>query len=163
MRPFNYDLDYKSLDLREQPHLYAVGKGEQGVLLVEPYKSEILPHWRFKDPEVAAVSAREIWTMFEEYLAREDFVGADMARKFLQMGFTRARRYANHQGGKKYAGPVPDDKKGQSGAHGRAELPRQVEDPVKAASARIFKERWDAARAHPEYLRQKQAFVEKYG
>jgi hypothetical protein len=27
----------------------------------------------------------------------------DMARKFLQMGFTRARRYANHASGKKYA------------------------------------------------------------
>ena len=27
----------------------------------------------------------------------------DMARKFLEMGFTRSRRYANHPSGKKYA------------------------------------------------------------
>ncbi len=27
-------------------------------------------------------------------LADEDFVGADMARRFLQMGYTRSRRYA---------------------------------------------------------------------
>ena len=26
----------------------------------------------------------------------------DMCRKFLEMGFTRARRYANHRDGKKY-------------------------------------------------------------
>ncbi len=26
-----------------------------------------------------------------------------MARKFLQMGYTRARRYANHKSGKKYS------------------------------------------------------------
>ena len=26
----------------------------------------------------------------------------DMARKFLEMGFTRSRRYANHHTGKKY-------------------------------------------------------------
>ena len=25
-----------------------------------------------------------------------------MARKFLQMGMTRAKRYANHKGGRKY-------------------------------------------------------------
>ncbi|WP_439129388.1 DUF4385 family protein, partial [Polaribacter sp.] len=25
-------MDYKKLNLREQPHLYAVGRGEQGVL-----------------------------------------------------------------------------------------------------------------------------------
>jgi hypothetical protein len=63
-----------------------------------------------------------------------------MARKFLQMGYTRARRYANHKGGKKYDGPVPDDKNGLSGAHGREELPRSSEDPVKAAAAKIFKQ-----------------------
>ena len=30
--------------------------------------------------------------------------------KILQMGYTRARRYANHKG-EKYQGPVPSDKK----------------------------------------------------
>ena len=83
-----------------------------------------------------------------------------MARKFLQMGFTRARRYANHKGGKKYDGPVPEDKKGLSGAHGRSELPRNHEDPVKAAAAKIFKQKWDEAKNHPEYLQQKQKFQE---
>ena len=102
MREFDYDLDYKSLDLRAQPELYRVGRGEQGVLLVEPYKSEILPHWRFATPDIARESSEAIYQMFLDYLADDDFVGADMARKFIQMGYTRARRYANHKGGKKY-------------------------------------------------------------
>lgn len=161
--PFDYDLDFHHTDFRQHPELYRVGKGEQGVLLVEPYKSEILPHWRFRTPEVARESAEKIYALFETYLGDEDFVGADMARKFLQMGYARARRYANHRGGKKYAGPVPADKKGRSGAHGRAELPRAPEDSAKAEAARIFKARWDAARAHPAYQQQKADFEQHYG
>ncbi len=162
MAEFDYELDYKALDLRAHPELYRVGRGEQGVLLVEPYKSEILPHWRFATPEAAQKSSDTIYQMFLDYLAAGDFVGADMARKFLQMGFTRARRYANHKGGKKYKGAVPADKKGQSGAHGRDELPRQVEDPIKAESARIFKEKWDLCRSNPDYQAQKADHKRRY-
>lgn len=161
--PFDYSLDFKKVDFRRQPELYRVGKGEQGVLLVEPYKSEILPHWRFRTPAVAQESSEHIHGLFLAYLEAEDFIGADMARKFLQMGFTRARRYANHKGGKKYDGPVPADKKGQSGAHGRAELPRAPEDPEKAAAAAIFKQKWDEAQHHPEYERQRTEFQARYG
>lgn len=101
-RPFNYQQDFANINFRDHAELYQVGRGEQGVLMVEPYKSEILPHWRYKDAEVAARSAKEIYALFEEYRQQNDFVGMDMARKFIQMGYTRARRYANHKGGKKY-------------------------------------------------------------
>ena len=158
---FEYELDFSKMDFRKQPELYRIGKGEQGVLLVEPYKSEILPHWRFRTPEIARASSEKIYQLFLDYLQAEDFVGADMARKFLQMGYTRSRRYANHRSGKKYDGPVPDDKKGQSGAHGREELPRE-EDPVKAASAAIFKEKWQQAKKNENYQRLKESFRRKY-
>ncbi len=162
--PFDYTLDFHTVDFRQHPELYRVGRGEQGVLLVQPYKGEILPHWRFKDAAAATESSETIYGLFEAYLKADDFVGADMARKFIQMGFTRARRYANHRGGKKYDGPVPADKKGQSGAHGRAELPRTTEpDPDKVEAAAIFKRKWDEAKTHSEYLRQKEVFVDKYG
>lgn len=69
-----------------------IGKGEQGVLSVQPYKGEILPKWRFKTPEIARDSAEAIYQQFLEYSSNEDFVGMDMARKFLQMGHTRSRR-----------------------------------------------------------------------
>jgi hypothetical protein len=135
----DYADQYRGVNFRDHPERYRIGKGEQGVLIAEPYKSEILPHWRFRTPEVARESADTIYAMFERYLADGDFPGADMARKFLQMGWTRARRYANHAGGRKYD---PD-----SGA----ELPR-TNDPVKAEAAAIFYERYVEAREHPVYL-----------
>lgn len=54
-RGFNYALDFDNLNFREHPEHYRVGKGEQGVLLVEPYKFEILPHWRFKTEAITRV------------------------------------------------------------------------------------------------------------
>ncbi len=77
---FDYSLDFASINFRERRELYRVGKGEQGVLLVEPYKSEILPHWRFKTAAVAKQSAAKIYEMFLAYLDAEDFPGADMAQ-----------------------------------------------------------------------------------
>jgi hypothetical protein len=146
---------YRNIDFREHPEKYKIGRGEQGVLIAEPYKSEILPHWKFKTPETAKKSAETIFEMFENYKRADDFVGMDMARKFLQMGFTRSRRYANHVGGKKYDGPVPAGKKGQSGAHGRTELPRSSEDPQKKKSAEIFHEYYQKAKNDPKYLAMK--------
>ena len=147
---FDYSLDYKNLNLRDQPELYRTGVGEQGVLLVEPYKSEILPYWKFKTPEVAQQSANKIYALFKTYLDNDDFIGADMARKFLQMGYTRSRRYANHKSGKKYDGPVPADKKGQSGSHGRNVLPKVI-DEEKAKSAEIFFAVWQKAKNNKKY------------
>ena len=157
-----YDIDFKTTDFRDEPEKYRVGRGEQGVLMVEPYKSEILPHWRFKTPEIAEKSSKEILELFHAYLDEDDFVGADMARKFLQMGWTRSRRYANHKGGKKYKGPVPDDKKGQSGAHGREELPRVI-DEEKAKAAEIFYNRYVEARETEKYRRMKKQHKDQYG
>lgn len=159
--PFDYNLDYARLDLRAQPHLYRVGKGEQGVLLVEPYKSELLPLWRFRTPEVARESAAALWQCFQAYKAAHDFVGMDMARKFLQMGYTRSRRYANHKGGKKYEGPVPAEQKGRSGAHGRPVLPLAL-DPVKAAAAEIFYHKWQEALADPVYRQWQQQHINRF-
>ena len=102
MKPFDYSRDFTQINFREHPELYQVGRGEQGVLLVEPYKSELLPHWRFRTPALAQESAQTIYALFLAYKAADDFVGMDMARKFLQMGYTRARRYANHRSGRKY-------------------------------------------------------------
>ena len=151
-KSFDYSLDYKNLNLRLQPELYRMGKGEQGVLLVEPYKGEILPYWKFRTPADAKKSAVAIKKLFRAYKKQHDFVGMDMARKFLQMGYTRSRRYANHASGKKYDGPVPTDKKGQSGAHGREQLPLQP-DEIKAASAAIFYESWQQVKKDKTYCK----------
>lgn len=59
IKPFNYQQDFSCIDFRQHSELYQVGRGEQGVLLVEPYKSEILPYWRYKDEASATESARK--------------------------------------------------------------------------------------------------------
>jgi hypothetical protein len=120
---------------------------------VEPYKSEILPYWRFKTPEIAKESSKKIYQMFLEYLDRDDFVGADMARKFLQMGYTRSRRYANHKSGKKYRyNPQKASSEAAKLQLRNDILPYEV-DPLKAESAAIFKEKWLLAKTNQKYLK----------
>jgi len=141
---FDYSLDFKNIDFRQHPELYRVGKGEQGVLLVEPYKSEILPYWRFKTPDIAKESSEKIYEMFLDYLEKDDFVGADMARKFIQMGYTRSRRYANHKSGRKY-------KQNSETSDSKKEILPYDVDPVKAESAAIFKAKWVQAKTNDKY------------
>lgn len=140
-QPYN-DVDW-DLNYREHPDEYVIGRGEFGVLKYEPYKSEILPHWEYKDEAAAQRGGEAIFQLFEEYLEAGDFPGADMARKFLQMGFTRAMRYAKYPGGKKYK----DD--------GTERDAQQWADPDKRAAAVVYKEYWDRARENPQYQRMK--------
>ena len=102
MIEFDYKLDYKNILFRPNDRRYKIGRGEQGVLLVRPYTDVICKHWRFKTLKEAKVSSQKIFDMYLDYRIQKDFVGMDMCRKFLEMGFTRARRYANHKDGKKY-------------------------------------------------------------
>jgi hypothetical protein len=102
MIEFDYKLDYKNTLFRPNDRRYRIGRGEQGVLLVRPYTDVICKHWRFKTLKEAKVSSQKIFDMYLDYRIQKDFVGMDMCRKFLEMGFTRARRYANHKDGKKY-------------------------------------------------------------
>lgn len=140
------------IDYRENPEKYKVGKGEQGVLICEPYKSEIGPFWRFKNPEIAKESAEKIYQLFETYLSNNEFVGADLARKYLQMGYTRARRYANYKGGKKY-----------DANHGYSPLERGTGEEEKAKAADIFYGFWKRAENDPDYRSQKQQWKIKLG
>lgn len=149
IKPFNYQQDFSSINFRQHPELYQVGRGEQGVLLVEPYKSEILPFWRYKDEASAIKSAEKIYQLFEDYRQQDDFVGMDMARKFIQMGYTRARRYANYKGGKKYA---------EDGS-----LNTRGNDPIKAAAATVFKGWWDKIRQDEDYLKRKRQHQARWG
>ena len=129
MVEFDYKLDYKNILFRPNDRRYRIGRGEQGVLLVRPYTDVICKHWRFKTLKEAMVSSQKIFDMYLDYRIQKDFVGMDMCRKFLEMGFTRARRYANHKDGKKY------------GKDGKI-LPQEKDwaTSEKAKSAKRFKE-----------------------
>ena len=102
MKEFDYSLDYKNTLFVPNDSRYRIGRGEQGVLLVRPYTEDICKHWRFRTPSIAQKSSDTIYGLYLTYREKRDFVGMDMCRKFLEMGFTRARRYANHANGRKY-------------------------------------------------------------
>ena len=144
MKEFDYDLDYKEIDfsLEENRQLYRIGRGEQGVLLVRPYTNTICAHWRFRTPDEAVRSANKIFAMYLDYRDDKDFIGMDMCRKFLEMGFTRSRRYANHHTGKKY-----DDK-----GNVRPQEPDHMTCKY-AESARIFKHVRDIVAKSDDYVR----------
>ena len=150
MIEFDYKLDYKNILFRPNDRRYRIGRGEQGVLLVRPYTDVICKHWRFKTLKEAKVSSQKIFDMYLDYRIQKDFVGMDMCRKFLEMGFTRARRYANHKDGKKY------DKDGKI-------LPQEKDwaTSEKAKSARRFKEFRDLVTQDEFYISMRKEWRDK--
>ena len=149
MKEFDYTLDYKNILFEKNDPRYRIGRGEQGVLLVRPYTNDICQYWRFKTIDEARVSSQRIYDMYTEYRSEKDFVGMDMCRKFLEMGFTRARRYANHADGKKY------DAEGNI----KPQEPDALTS-LKARSARIFKEVRDKVTSDPIYQKMRKLWRE---
>ena len=150
MIEFNYKLDYKNILFKPNDKRYRIGRGEQGVLLVRPYTDVICKHWRFKTLKEAKVSSQKIFDMYLDYRIQKDFVGMDMCRKFLEMGFTRARRYANHKDGKKY------------GKDGKI-LPQEKDwaTSEKAKSARRFKDFRDLVTQDEFYISMRKEWRDK--
>ncbi|KAM3424028.1 hypothetical protein BST61_g11421 [Cercospora zeina] len=150
---------------------YEIARGEQGVLTFEPYKSFLLPHWRFRTVPVAEKSSKELQEAFDHYVQEGDLVGSDMARKFIQMGMTRAKRYANHAGGKKYAKSSLELEREEAARTGdavknpnhsklkRTELPKSTGhagQEEKLAASEIFKAIWRECTKDEKYLRLKE-------
>ncbi len=133
-----YDVNF-----RENPEEYEIGRGEQDVFKCEPYKSELLPLWSIKTVDEAETSAETIHEQFCEYRAAGEFPGMDLARKYLQMGWTRAMRYAKYPGGQKY-----DD--------GEKREPQEWYDEEKREIASIYKEQLDRVRDDETYRRRRE-------
>lgn len=131
---------------------YRIGRGETGVLTFEPYKSILLPHWKFRTVAIATQSSQKLWSKFVQYEEEDDFVGMDMCRKFIQMGMTRAKRYANHQGGKKYDKKSGKELEKSTGHKGRKE---------KEEASGVFREVWERCKAHEGYKNKKEAFLKE--
>mgnify|MGYP000067068888 CR=1 FL=1 len=126
-------------NFRKNPEEYEVGRGSEGVFKVQPYKDELLPLWSYADEKAAEESADAILDAFYGYLDKGDFVGADMARKYLRMGYTRSMRYAKYPGGKKY------DEDGDE------REPNEWADEEKHRAAVVFEDAWREAREDERY------------
>jgi hypothetical protein len=85
----------------------------------------------------------------EEYRAAGEFVGMDMARKYLQMGWTRSLRYAKYPGGRKY-----DDE-------GEKREPEQWYDEKKYAISQVYREYLDRLKNDETYQRRREEWSER--
>ena len=138
-----YDINF-----RETPEEYEIGRGEQGVFKMQPYKDELLPLWGVASLDDAEEGAAAIYERFEEYRRAGDFPGMDLARKFLRMGWTRALRYAKYPGGQKYE---EDD----DGTRVERE-PQQWYDEEKYEISQVYREYLDRVKQDDTYRRRRE-------
>ncbi len=140
-----YDLDF-----REHPERYRATDDERGVFKIEPYKSELLPLWTVSDPDPAREAAAAIHERYRHYREADDFVGMDLARKYLRMGWTRAMRYAKYPGGRKYE-------------DGTEREPQEWYDEEKREIALVYRDHLDDVRDDEAYRRAHERHRERYG
>jgi hypothetical protein len=141
-----YDVNF-----RENPEAYEVGRGEQGAFKIQPYKDELLPLWTIKTLDGAETAASDLFERFQEYKHEDEFVGMDMARKYLQMGWTRSLRYAKYPGGRKY----DDD--------GDEREPEEWYDEEKYEISQIYRAYLDRVRADETYAERRAEWTDRDG
>ena len=97
-------------------------------------------------------------------------MGMDMCRKYLQMGMTRAKRYANYSGGRKYDRVKVEVEEGQEGLKGEGKggtkVPKEKSEGhkdqrEKEEASQIFRGMWERARGHEGYVEKKRVFLER--
>jgi hypothetical protein len=144
-----YDIDF-----RADPERYRHTPDERGAFKIQPYKDELLPVWEIADLEAAEDGAAALFERYRAYREAGDFVGMDMTRKYLQMGWTRAMRYAKYPGGKKY-----EQRDGE-----RVERePDRWYDEEKREIALVYKEYLDRVRDDEAYLDARKRHQAEYG
>ncbi|PQE16324.1 lung carbonyl reductase protein [Rutstroemia sp. NJR-2017a WRK4] len=123
-----------------------------------------------------------LYAHFENFYLLQDFVGMDMARKFIQMAMTRAKRYANYRGGRKYVkveGVEGEDGEGRSGIKGeddgnvkqdvkQKDKRLQIEKSEghegkeeKEEASRIFREKWEMCKRHEGYRELREVYLKE--
>ena len=160
------DPEYE-IDFRARPEEYEIGRGEEGVFKIQPYKDELLPLWGYTDRAAADESGEAIHERYREYRAAEEFPGMDMARKYLQMGYTRAMRYARYPGGQKYvdseAQRASDSERAEPPSNGEEREPERWADHDKREAALVYEVWWEMVENDEEDRRLKDSHREQYG
>lgn len=85
-RNFNYNLDFANLNFKKEPSFYRVGTEETGIHVVEPYASLILKQFAVDTLGETKKTVIHVEHLFKTFKEENDFIGMDMARKYLQLG-----------------------------------------------------------------------------
>ena len=94
------------IDFREHPELYPAASETVDVMQVEPYISELLPHFAYETADEAGESAAWLYEFYVRYKEAGEFVGMDVARRLLYRGFMEAKRYTASQTDVEQSGPL---------------------------------------------------------
>jgi len=131
-----YDQVDWDVSVDAEPQAYVSGSGLFGVHKYQPYADRYNEHWSIDTVEQARADAEWLYDRFEHHVERDQFPGADMARKYLRMGWSRAMRYAKYPGG---------DKSGHDAEY--------YHDPQKREIATTYKRYWDRVQDHEAFER----------
>jgi len=95
--------DYsKEVNYKKDPEEYDTSTGVSGVFSVSPYKDQLIKDFTFKNVKQSRKSAKNLYNKFKLYREKMDFIGMDMTRKFLELGYLQSLRFSKFPGGKKY-------------------------------------------------------------
>jgi len=111
------------------PEQYLFEKSMKDVTTFEPYSSRIMPFFKYDTLDDARESASQILYLFRWYMDQEDYIGADIAKAYLESGYRLAKRNFER--------------------HLRVIL-CDIESDL--AIAQVFKDSWDRARLDPRFL-----------
>lgn len=149
-KAFDYEQDFTSINFRNHPERYQVGRGEQGVLLVEPNRVKSCPGGAIKTFHPQPNQLKKSTSCLRFIAGMMILLEWIWPENLYRWGiYTRARRYANYKGGKKYAEDGSTRERGN--------------DPMKAGAAAVFKKWWDKIRMDEDYLQRKREHISRWG
>ena len=73
-----------NINYKQNPEFYVYTSNITGMLIVEPYKNKLIP-FLIDLNENSSI----LYNYFLEYIQKNDFIGADMVRKYLQFWLTK--------------------------------------------------------------------------
>jgi len=73
-----------TINYKQNPDEYKYTTTTKGIGIVKPYKDQIEPHIKLGTQKEMEQTGNKLCQMFNTYLKRNDFIGADMIRKYVQ-------------------------------------------------------------------------------
>jgi hypothetical protein len=128
---------------------YRIRDRGDGRMSIEPYRSHLNHMWYFHTAPLAQHSADELWNRFLDYHWHGDFIGMDMACKFVEMGMMCSQYMEDLRRGK--VRDAEDAPREINSARTRAMLTSEV--------ALIYREVFEDMRRHRGYVKHREEFL----
>ena len=74
------------IDYNKNPEYYIYTTTDNDARLIQPYSNIIIPMFNIDNYKDAKHSCLQIFKLFNNYIKNDDFIGADVFRKFIQLG-----------------------------------------------------------------------------